>query len=146
MRHTADRAADSSSTTSTSGPIPAAEPASTSSSMRPPCGQGAAVGPPHEEGARSVLSASPSGTGLSEVAEARGAAREPGRALPTATELEMPVVQRPVEQQLAGPPTAPEPGRGDAIEQFPDRPPLVGRHAGIETGELLPKPGLTSSC
>ena len=60
-----------------------------------------------------------------------------GRALVTAAELEVAVVQRPAPEKLARPAPGAQAGRGDAVEQLADRTPLVDRHARVKRGEFL---------
>jgi hypothetical protein len=72
----------------------------------------------------------------------REAVRTRGRAVEAAAELEMLRVQQSVPKQLAGPSASPQPGGGDTVEQFPGRPPLIRRHAGIERCVLRPQSAL----
>ena len=72
-------------------------------------------------------------------------ASAPNRYVATHAELEMAIIQRSAPEQLAGRAATAEPSRGDAIEQFSDRPPLARRYARIEGRMLRQQPCLAPS-
>ncbi len=72
-------------------------------------------------------------------------ARAPGRPLASATKVEVPVVQQPAPEQLAGAPARTEPGCRDAVKQLADRFPFLCRYAGIQDRVFRPESRLAPS-
>lgn len=61
--------------------------------------------------------------------------------VPTSAEFEMPLVQQPTPQQLAGGPATAKPSCGHAVEELPDRSPLANGYAGVQSRILGTKSG-----
>jgi hypothetical protein len=84
-------------------------------------------------------------TGLPEIGDARPVALTPIWPFVASPEFEVPVVQGSALEQLTRAPAAAEPRRDNAVEQFPNRPPLVDRYSPVEGRILLSQSRLALS-